>query len=71
MTQKNDDMSAENKTEKEIPAHEHIEEYGAGHIKARHGRVNGWLLAVYAVLCVWSLYYLFNYWGGLGPGLDY
>lgn len=54
-----------------VPAHEHIKEFGAGHIKARHGRVNGWLLAVYVTLFVWSLYYLFNYWGGLGPGLDY
>lgn len=56
---------------KSVPAHEQIEEYGAGHIKARHGRVNGWLLAVYFILFVWSVYYLFVYWGGLGPGLDY
>lgn len=55
---------------KSVPAHEHIEVYG-GHIKAYHGRVNGWLLGVYTTLFVWSLYYLFNYWGGLGPGLDY
>ena len=53
------------------PPHEQLEEYGGGHIKARHGRVNGWLLAVYAVLFVWSLYYGYVYWGGLGPGLDY
>ena len=51
--------------------HEEVETYGGGHIKARHGRVNGWLLVVYAVLFVWALYYGFKYWGGLGPGLDY
>lgn len=54
-----------------VPHHEQLESYGGGHIKARHGRVNGWLLVVYAVLFVWSLYYGFVYWGGLGPGLDY
>jgi hypothetical protein len=26
------------------------------------------LLAVYAILAVWGLYYLFRFWGGLGPG---
>ena len=51
--------------------HEELEEYGAGHIKARHGRVDAWLLVVYAVLLVWALYYGYRYWGGLGPGLDY
>jgi len=54
-----------------VPHHEQLESYGGGHIQARHGRVNGWLLVVYAVLFVWSLYYGFVYWGGLGPGLDY
>ncbi|NQV98206.1 MAG: hypothetical protein HQ483_00775 [Rhodospirillales bacterium] len=54
-----------------VPSHEQLEEYGGGHIKARHGRVNGWLLGVYAILFVWSIYYGFVYWGGLGPGLDY
>jgi len=52
-------------------SHEELESYGGGHIKARHGRVNAWLLAVYLVLLVWSLYYGYRYWGGLGPGLDY
>lgn len=47
-----------------------LEEYGGGHIKARHGRINGWLLVVYVVLMVWALYYGYVYWGGLGPGLD-
>lgn len=67
-------MSSKSKntdSDKPILAEDHIEEYGQGHIKARHGKVNGWLLAVYAVLFVWSLYYLYTYWGGLGPGLDY
>jgi hypothetical protein len=50
--------------------HDEVESYG-GHIQARHGRVNGWLLAVYLVLLVWALYYGYRYWGGLGPGLDY
>jgi hypothetical protein len=27
------------------------------------------LLAVYAILAVWGIYYLFRFWGGLGPGL--
>jgi hypothetical protein len=52
-------------------AAEHIEDYGGGHIKARHGIINMWLLVVYAILFVWALYYGFTYWGGLGPGLDY
>jgi hypothetical protein len=47
-----------------------LESYG-GHIQARHGRVNAWLLVVYLVLLVWALYYGWRYWGGLGPGLDY
>jgi hypothetical protein len=47
----------------------HIEEYGGGEVRAYHGFVNRWLLVVYAVLGVWAAYYLFRYWGGLGPGL--
>jgi hypothetical protein len=50
--------------------HEEVESYG-GHIQARHGKVNAWLMAVYLVLLVWALYYGYRYWGGLGPGLDY
>jgi hypothetical protein len=53
------------------PHHEQVEDYGGGAIKARHGRVNVWLLVVYLVLIVWAIYYGFTYWGGLGPGLDY
>jgi hypothetical protein len=54
----------------DIPHHQQVEEYGGGHIQARHGRINTWLLIVYLVLFVWSLYYGYTYWGGLGPGLS-
>ena len=59
--------------ERVIAEHErrrgHVEEFGGGEVRAYHGVVNRWLLAVYAVLGVWAVYYLFQYWGGLGPGL--
>ena len=45
-----------------------VEEFADGEIKSYHGRVDGWLLVVYAVLAVWGVYYLFAFWGGLGPG---
>jgi hypothetical protein len=45
-----------------------LEEYGGGSIEARHGYIPIWLLVVYAVLLIWGLYYLYEYWGGLGPG---
>ena len=48
-------------------AHE-MEEYAGGYIQAHVGRIPVWLLVVYAVLFIWGLYYLVNYWGGLGPG---
>ncbi len=48
---------------------EAVEEFAGGEIRSFHGRVDGWLLAVYAVLAVWGVYYLFRFWGGLGPGL--
>lgn len=48
--------------------HEELEEYAGGYIKARHGYIPAWLLVVYAALFVWALYYLFVYWGGVGPG---
>jgi hypothetical protein len=53
------------------PTHhaDQLEDYAGGYIQARHGRVDAWLLVVYAVLFVWALYYLYVYWGGLGPGL--
>ncbi|HEV8344517.1 MAG TPA: hypothetical protein VGR30_19345 [Candidatus Binatia bacterium] len=61
---------------------EDLEHYAGGEIQARHGIVNRWLLAMYAVLFVWSIYYLigpfegwwpkleFWGWGGLGAGLS-
>jgi hypothetical protein len=67
----NDTPAGESGGHDATPPHEHLETYGGGHIKARHGRVNAWLLAVYAVLFVWAIYYGYVYWGGLGPGLDY
>lgn len=57
-------------TAAEVPHHQQTEKYGGGHIEARHGRINRWLLVVYLVLFVWALYYGYTYWGGLGPGLD-
>jgi hypothetical protein len=53
-----------------VPHDQQTASYGGGHIKARHGRVNRWLLLVYLVIFVWALYYGYAYWGGLGPGLD-
>ena len=62
--------------------HGPLENYAGGEIQARHGIVNKWLLAKYAVLFVWSIHYLvgpfdgwrptfeFWGWGGLGPGLS-
>jgi hypothetical protein len=49
-------------------AHE-VDQYAGGEIRSYHGSVNRWLLAVYAVLAGWGIYYLFTHWGGLGPGL--
>jgi hypothetical protein len=61
---------------------EEIEHYAGGELQARHGIVNRWLLALYAVLFIWSIYYLvgpfegwrptfeFWGWGGLGAGLS-
>ena len=45
-----------------------VEEFADGEIQSYRGRINRWLLAVYAVLAVWGVDYLFAYWGGLGPG---
>lgn len=52
-------------------AADRIEEFAQGEIRSRHGRINGWLLVVYLVLFLWSLWYGYAHWGGLGPGLDY
>lgn len=48
-----------------------LEEYAGGYIKARHGKVNTWLVVVIVTLIAWAIYYGFTYWGGLGEGLDY
>jgi len=53
------------KDEKNTPE---VEEFADGEIRSYRGRVNRWLLVVYAVLAVWGVYYLFAFWGGLGPG---
>lgn len=45
-----------------------LQDYQGGQIQDRHGYLPVWLLAVYAVLALWGLYYGFVYWGGLGPG---
>jgi len=45
-----------------------IETFAGGEITSFHGGVDAWLLAVYGVLAVWGVYYLFTFWGGLGPG---
>jgi hypothetical protein len=55
----------------DVPTSAELEKYGGGHITGHHGRIDLWLLAVYAVLFVWALYYGYTFWGGLGPGLDY
>lgn len=55
----------------DVPLHDELEKYGGGHITSHHGRIDAWLLVVYAILFVWALYYGYIYWGGLGPGLDY
>ncbi len=62
-------VSENTATEAESEAADHeMEEYAGGYIKARHGYIPIWLLVVYAVLFIWALYYLVEYWGGLGPG---
>jgi hypothetical protein len=48
-----------------------MEEYAGGYIQARVGYFPAWLLAVYAVLFLWAFYYVYTYWGGLGPGRPY
>ena len=49
--------------------HDEVEAFAGGEIRSFRGRVNRWLLAVYAVLAVWGVYYLCKFWGGLGQGL--
>ena len=52
-------------------SHHEMEEYAGGYIQAWVGHIPAWLLAVYAVLFLWALYYGYTYWGGLGPGRPY
>jgi hypothetical protein len=47
-----------------------VHDYAGGEIQSYAGRVNRWLLVVYAVLALWAVYYLVMHWGGLGPGLE-
>lgn len=47
-----------------------VHDYADGEIRSHRGRVNRWLLVVYAVLALWGVYYLIAHWGGLGPGLQ-
>jgi hypothetical protein len=46
-----------------------MHEYAGGYIRAHHGGIPAWLLAVYVILFVWALYYAYVFWGSLGPGL--
>jgi len=46
-----------------------VHDYAGGEVSTRAGRVNRWLLVVYAILAVWGVWYLVVHWGGLGPGL--
>ena len=70
-TIKKSNMEQQTTNQESIPRHEQVEECGSGHIQARHGRINSWLLVVYIIMFVWAIYYGYVYWGGLGPGLDY
>ena len=61
---------------------EEVERYSGGELQSRHGIINRWLLVLYALLFLWSIYYLigpfdgwrpkfeFWGWGGLGAGLS-
>lgn len=62
-----EEASPPGKPQNDHPAHE-LEEYAGGYITAWVGHIPVWLLVVYAVLFIWALYYLVDYWGGLGPG---
>jgi hypothetical protein len=55
--------------EKQTRREDELEDYAGGYIQSHHSSIQPWLLVVYAVLFVWALYYLYVYWGGLGPGL--
>lgn len=70
MNENPDPVQDGNDASHDVPHHQQVEDCGGGHIQARHGRINTWLLVVYAIMFVWALYYGYVYWGGLGPGLD-
>jgi len=38
--------------------------YAGGEVESYTGRVNRWLLVVYALLAAWGIYYLVAYWNG-------
>lgn len=44
------------------PERDRLAEYANGEIRVRRGRVNRWLLVVYAALALWGVYYLVAYW---------
>jgi len=51
------------------PAERDVEQFAGGEIESDRGRpVDRWLLVVYVLLAAWGVYYLFAFWGGLGPG---
>jgi hypothetical protein len=52
-------------------SHPELEDFAGGYIQARVGFIPLWLLIVYALLFAWGLYYMYTYWGGLGPGRLY
>jgi hypothetical protein len=47
-----------------------VHEFADGEIESYTGRVHLWLIVLYVLLVLWAIYYLFVYWGGLGPGLE-
>ena len=57
------------RTPEHHPKYGEVTPYAQGEIRVYRGIINKWLLVVYAILAVWGIYYLFKYWGGLGPGL--
>ena len=48
-----------------------LENFAGGFIQIRKRNINRWLIPVYVGLFIWAIYYMIEYWGGLGPGLDY
>jgi len=44
------------------PEREPVERYAGGEVEVRRGRVNRWLLVVYAVLALWGIWYLLTFW---------